>query len=241
MPRDRLRAFSPALVRSWPGRLLVAGAAAKILLLPFVTSGGSPLAWLDAAASLALAVGLGVLLLRSTAWIRQRLLWRVRSKLILFYVFIGFVPVMLVVAFFAVAGAMSGLSASAEVVRRELDRVVADVRVAASAAGARVSSGAGAAAALEPLAATIRAGHPEASALVIGGAPGHVAAAVGPWRSGPRPDSVPAWVPRQGFAGLVTAGPAWPLSIRAIVPVDRPGGGAVVIDVPLDAAVETPP
>ncbi|MYD88109.1 MAG: hypothetical protein F4Y14_19230, partial [Acidobacteria bacterium] len=95
MVRERLRALPRTLARSWPGRFLLAGALAKILLLPFVTAGGSLLAWVDVSASLALAVGLGHLLLRSVARLRRRLLWRVRRKLILSYVFIGFVPVLL--------------------------------------------------------------------------------------------------------------------------------------------------
>ena len=236
MPRDRLRAFPRTLARSWPGRLLLAGAAAKVLLLPFVTSGRPLLAWLDVGASLALAIGLGYLLLGSVARLRRRLLWRVRRKLILSYLFIGFVPVLLVVAFFAVAGAMSVLSASSEIVRGELDHVVADVRVAAAATAARASSGMHAVAALEPLRGTIRAGHPGASALVLDEAVGGIAAAVGPWSGGPRPDRVPEWIEEQGFAGLVTVGAQWPLTIRAVARMDRPGAG-VVIDVPLDAVV----
>ncbi len=237
MARDRLRAFPRTLARSWPGRLLLAGAAAKVLLLPFVTSGRPLLAWLDVGASLALAIGLGHLLLGSVARLRRRLLWRVRRKLILSYLFIGFVPVLLVVAFFSVVGAMSVLSASSEIVRGELDRVVADARVAAAATAARVSSGMGAVAALEPLRGTLRAGHPEASVLVLDEAVGGVAAAVGPWSGGPRPDRVPEWIEEQGFAGLVTVGARWPLTIRAVARLDRPGAGVVVIDVPLDAAV----
>ena len=143
MVRERLRALPRTLARSWPGRLLLAGALAKVLLLPFVTDGGSLLVWVDVSASLALAVGLGHLLLQSVAGLRRRLLWRVRRKLFLSYVFIGFVPVLLVAAFFAVAGAMSVLSASSEIVRHEIDGVIADVRVAAAGIGARLSSGNG--------------------------------------------------------------------------------------------------
>ena len=238
MARDRLRAFPLSLARSWPGRFLLGGAATKILLFPFATSGESLLAWLDVGASLALAIGLSQVLLRSVARLRRRLLWRVRRKLILSYVFIGFVPVLLVVAFFAVAGAMSGLSASSAMVRREIDRVIADVRVAATAIGARLSSGMDASAALKPLAATTPSPFSGASAVVIGQTSGSVAATVGAWRSGPRPDRVPGWIQGQGFAGLVTVGSQWPLAIRAVVPLDRPRGGAVVIDVPLDEAVQ---
>ncbi len=238
MARDRLQAFPRTLARSWPGRLLLAGAGAKILLFPFASSGASLLAWLDVCASLALAVGLGHVLLRSVARLRRRLLWRVRRKLILSYVFIGFVPVLLVVAFFSVAGAMSVLSASSEIVRREIDRVVADARVTAAAIGARLSSGMAASAALEPPAAALRQEYPGASALVLGRTSAGVPAADGPWSSGPRPDRLPEWVAEQGFAGLVTVGSQWPLAVRAVARVDRPEVGAVVIDVPLDAAVQ---
>src|SRR5205807_1322181 len=34
------------------------------------------------------------------AFVRQRLLWRVRRKLIISYIFVGFVPVILIIAFF---------------------------------------------------------------------------------------------------------------------------------------------
>lgn len=238
MARDRLRAIPRTLARSWPGRFFLAGAATKILLFPFVADGESLLAWVDVSASLALAIGLGHMLVRSIARLRRRLLWRVRRKLIVSYVFIGFVPVLLVVAFFTVAGAMSGLSASSEMVRRELDRVVADVRVAAAAVGARLSSDMEAAAALEPLAATMRSEYPGASAVVVGRVAGSIAATVGPWNGAPRPARLPAWIREQGFAGLVTVGSQWPLTIRAVERVNRPRGGAVVIDVPLDASVQ---
>ncbi len=237
MARDRLRAFPSTLARSWPGRLLLAGAALKLLLFPFTTGGETVLAWLDVCASLAVAIGLGHLLLRSVARLRRRLLWRVRRKLILSYVFIGFVPVLLVVAFFTVAGAISMLSASSEIVRRELDRVVADARVAATAIGARLSSGMEASAGIEPLLATMRSEYPGVSALVFDESAGSIAADIGSWSNGLRPDRAPQWIRGQEFAGLVTLGPGWPLRIRSVVRVERPSVRTVVVDVPLDAAV----
>ena len=238
MPRDRLRALPRTLARSWSGRLLLAGALAKVLLLPFVADGDSPLGWVDVCASLGLAIGLGHLLLQSVARLRRRLLWRVRRKLILSYVFIGFVPVLLVVAFFAVAGAMSVLSASSEIVRREIDRVIADVRVTAAEIGARLSSGMDASVALEPLAPVLQGDYPGASAVVLGSSSTGVRAASGPWTSGPRPDAVPEWVGGQGFAGLVTVGSRWPPAVRVVARVDSPDVSAVVIDVPLDRYVQ---
>jgi sigma-B regulation protein RsbU (phosphoserine phosphatase) len=238
MVRERLRALLRTLARSWPGRFLLAGALAKVLLLPFVTDGGSLLAWVDVSASLALAVGLGHLLLQSVARLRRRLLWRVRRKLILSYVFIGFVPVLLVAAFFAVAGAMSVLSASAETVRREIDGVIADVRVAAAGIGARLSSGMEVSAALEPLESGLQGKYPGASALVLRPVAAGGPVLAGPWSGGPRPDGIPEWVDERGLAGLVTVGSRWPLSVRAVAWVGRADARAVVIDVPLDRHVQ---
>ena len=238
MARERLLALSRTLARSWPGRFLLAGALAKILLLPFAVHGGSLLAWVDVSASLALAVGLGHLLLQSIARLRRRLLWRVRRKLILSYVFIGFVPVLLVAAFFAVAGAMSVLSASSEIVRREIDGVVADVRVAAAGIGARLSSGMDVSVALEPLGSTLHGDYPGASALVLRPVSAGGPVAGGPWSGGPRPGGIPEWVGEQGWAGLVTVGSRWPPSVRAVARVGRADAKAVVIDVPLDRHVQ---
>lgn len=234
MVRDRLRALSRALTQSWPGRLLLAGGLTRILLLPF-GGGGALLAWLDVSASLAIAVGLGYVLLRSIGRLRKRLLWRVRRKLIVSYVFIGFVPVLLLVAFFAVIGAMSVLSASAELVRSEIDGVIADVRVAAAAIGAHLSSGMDAAAALDPLAATLREDHPGATVLILDPTPAGRPPPARPGSDGPRPEAVPEWIGANGFTGLVTLGPR--LSVRAVVPIGGPDTGAVVLDVPLDRHV----
>ncbi len=59
----------------------------------------------DTVASIALAVGGGVFLVRGLALAKRRLLWRVRRKLIISYIFIGFIPAILLVAF-AVLGAL---------------------------------------------------------------------------------------------------------------------------------------
>ena len=95
-----------------------------------------------------------------------------------------------------------------------------------------------ASAALEPLLAALGDDYPGASAVVVGRVSGSIAAAVGPWSSGTRPDRTPEWLGGQEFAGLVTVGPRWPLTIRAVVRVAGADAGAVVIDVPLDAAVQ---
>ena len=217
--------------------LLLFGAIAKLVLFPFAGRGQPVFDWLDTGASLALAAGLASILLRLLIRLQRRLLWRVRRKLILSYVFIGFVPVLLVVAFFAVAGAMSVLSTSSDRVRRELDAVTGDVEVAARAVGARLTGGMAPAAALDQMRTAMRQEYRGVSGLVLDAVGGGARAVAGPWSHGPRPDAVPAWIGPDGFAGLVTVGPDATLVIRVVDVVDRPDAGAVVIDLPLDEDV----
>src|SRR5688572_32359858 len=41
---------------------------------------------------------------RGVIWAKRRLLWRVRRKLILSYIFVGLVPGLLIISFFLIAG-----------------------------------------------------------------------------------------------------------------------------------------
>ena len=64
----------------------------------------SPSTWtvldaVDALGSLGLLFVGGYALARGIAWAKRRLLWRVRRKLILSYVFVGLVPGLLIIAF----------------------------------------------------------------------------------------------------------------------------------------------
>ena len=55
-------------------------------------------------ASVALVAGGAYFLARGLALAQRRLLWRVRRKLIISYIFIGFIPAILIVAFFLLGG-----------------------------------------------------------------------------------------------------------------------------------------
>jgi sigma-B regulation protein RsbU (phosphoserine phosphatase) len=61
---------------------------------------------------------LAILLLR---WIRQRFMWKLRNRLIVTYVFIGVVPVALVVTMVAIAGALFANQYASSQARAELD------------------------------------------------------------------------------------------------------------------------
>ena len=97
-----------ALLRTLPGRAIVIGLAVKIAVLVLrPIAGGLPafVGVVDTVASIALAAGGGVFLVRGIALAQRRLLWRVRRKLIISYIFIGFIPAILLVAF-ALLGAL---------------------------------------------------------------------------------------------------------------------------------------
>ena len=96
-----------ALLRTLPGRAIVIGLATKIavaLLRAVVGETPAAVSVFDTVASIAVAAGGGYFVVRGMAFARRRLLWRVRRKLIISYIFVGFVPAILIVAFFLLGG-----------------------------------------------------------------------------------------------------------------------------------------
>lgn len=222
-------------VTSWPVAVLLSGSAAKLLLLPF--SGVRFVDWLDNAASIALAVGLASIILTLLLRLQRRLLWRVRRKLILSYVFVGFVPVLLLVVFFAVAWTMSVLLTSTDLVRREVASVTADAQIVAGGVGVRLSGGMPPDPALARVQRVVGRRYEGISAVVLGTSDEAPPRVAGPWRHAPRPDRVPSWIDAEGFVGLVTLGASDILVVRAVATVDRPDVRAIVVDIPLDEDV----
>src|SRR5215510_1990718 len=96
-----------ALFGTLPGRAVVIGIATRLAVyLVALVLGRVPafLSVIDTVASLALAIGTGYFIYQLIVLAKRHLLWRVRRKLILSYVFIGFVPAILIVAFFLLSG-----------------------------------------------------------------------------------------------------------------------------------------
>src|SRR5712692_6903576 len=85
--------------------------------------GEETLTFLRTIAVVVLAGGAGYLLVRGLRAALRRLLWRVRRKLILSYVFIGFVPAILIVVFFALGGLLLFFNFSAYLVREDVQRL----------------------------------------------------------------------------------------------------------------------
>ena len=59
-------------------------------------------------------------LTRFAVWAKRRLLWRVRRKLILSYVFVGVVPALLVITFFLLAGLILAFNVSSYLVQSRI-------------------------------------------------------------------------------------------------------------------------
>ena len=113
-------AILPRLRGTLWGRLVVLAVATKVLIAVAAIVVDPPflLSLLDALASTTLVVvGLyGVVKLFGVA--SRTMLWRVRRKLILSYVFIGLVPALLIAVFFVGAGLLTFLNLSSILLQR---------------------------------------------------------------------------------------------------------------------------
>ena len=125
---ERRQGVRHALLRTLPGRAIVLGLVARLVVYVVgVVLGTAPPVFgvVDTAASVALAVGAGYFVFRLLVTAKRRLLWRVRRKLILSYIFIGFIPALLIVAFFLLCGFLLFYNFSSYLVQSRL-RALAD-------------------------------------------------------------------------------------------------------------------
>src|SRR3954471_13634727 len=79
------------LLRTWPGRLFIAAAAIKFVFAVWRIAADLPDAArvVNGGATIALVIAVVVFGWRLFMQVKRRLLWRVRRKLILSYIFIG--------------------------------------------------------------------------------------------------------------------------------------------------------
>ena len=71
--------------------------------------------------------------------IKRRLLWRVRRKLILSYIFIGVIPSLLILVFFLFAGSLVFMNVSAYLFKDGYDTIVENARLSAQAAATEIA------------------------------------------------------------------------------------------------------
>ena len=230
-PLARAREF---FLRRWPGRV-VAVAFALWLLEWLLSFAGAELpaavSGLAAVVRWLFVTWVAWLALR---WLADRLLWRIRTKLIVSYLFIALVPVVLLTLFMCVAGVLLlGLTAS-RLVTGEVDGT-GDVLLATSRA-ALAGLPEGDAEAARVVAARLEAArelHPAVAYTLLRGA--RVVAS-----AGGAPTALPSWLTAASFKGLVIrehsseAGPK--PQDEVLRAVARAGDRALVVELPIDAA-----
>ena len=256
-PDDSGRTARDLLLRSWPGRLFIVAVIFKILILVARIFGEVPafLQVLSTAATVALAFSVLFFLTRLVFLVQRRLLWRVRRKLILSYIFIGVVPALLILGFFLLSTRISCRHGRGIPVPGWLRRRHAPGAVDVGGGGARDSADrlaqptrlSIACSATAQRHSATRRSRSRSSLLRPQTCPG-VARAVGTPERPQQPSALaPTWVQKknEGFVGTTSVtlpdAPDEPeLVIRAINPAARPNAapvGWVVVDLPLDAAM----
>ena len=111
-----------AFFRTLPGRAIVIGLAVKIAVfaLGLVVAPSSVVNAIDTVASVAIVLGAVYFVGRGIALANRRLLWKVRRKLIISYIFIGFIPSILIIAFFLLGGLFLFSNFSSYLVQNEI-------------------------------------------------------------------------------------------------------------------------
>jgi serine phosphatase RsbU (regulator of sigma subunit) len=260
---SRAHAWRHWLLRSFPGRVLLVALAIKLQagLVGFLF----PATWavldaIDAAASLAVIFVAGYLLARGVMVAQRRLLWRVRRKLILSYVFVGLVPGILIICFFLIAGFLLFFNVSSYLLQSRVRTLVDQARFTAQSAALETEHG-------DPLdvlrrrlqqrQAIAAERYPFTSyaivpveALECATAPAEATAParsmrLGAWQHLAAPERLPRWIRCDGFAGLLAYEVAdgttrdHRLVIRAVaLPNVRRPEWAVIVDVPFTLAIE---
>ena len=237
--RGRLRLVIEALGEtaelfavSGPGLTILAVLVLKALIALFGDAASGWLRVLDAAGTLALVAALGYLLVRMLNRLQQRFLWRVRRKLVLSYILIGFVPILLSAVFFLVSGAVLLSAVSSSLVQLSFSDVMEDANELAAMTAVDLGDLVEPAEVRAVLAGRVRAvqeRYPDASLAVSWKQAGRDrVAGAGPWRHVSGDLRFPAWLgapPDDGGLGDARGGGG-----PADAPDGRPpGAGGLVV------------
>ena len=213
----------PTLTGTWPGRAVLIGGLVKLTALALSRAVGDSflIDVVGTAGTLALLIGLAYFIGQLIGLAKRQLLWRVRRKLILSYVFVGLVPALLIITFCLLCGLLLFGTVSQYVVDSRLrggaDQAQFLARSTAMEIG-RLRSDDEAAAFLGAKQTLLAERNPDASLAIVPVGrtcdlpgpsvptgrlqPSHTITA-GPWSHLEPPDAIPDWVPCAGFAGLV--------------------------------------
>lgn len=223
---SRWRVWRTWLLHTFPGRALVLGAIIKALTWPLglIISLPPALEPIDMVGSLALLFAAAYGLTRFAVWAKRRLLWRVRRKLILSYVFVGVVPALLVITFFLLAGLIVAFNVSSYLVQSRVRNLTDQARFLAQTVQLEVQRANSTdvledtlerrrlsmetrypflSIAVVPVENLSCPASPAESARVPRTLPAKLPAASGGWQHLPAPTSLPRWVGCDGFSGLI--------------------------------------
>jgi len=245
-PAPRARLF-----RTLPGRLFILSSAllAALLVTQFFTPLPDLLIAFRKVLGLAWAVSSVSLSVMAIARNRRRFLWRVRQRLILSYVFLGFVPVLLVVLMAMASALILYMDVAGYMFHEGFSDISEDIQQVAETTAAEIGRTPSAASdALTRRSQNLSSRYPSLSLAVISLTDSPLAGppvVAGPWRHVTAPVDAPAWLSgsAQGFNGVIAVPAAgapgdWELVIRSVVPT-RDHSRAVVADLPVDAQVAT--
>jgi phosphoserine phosphatase RsbU/P len=264
---DRREGLRGALLHTLPGRAIVVGLVVKLVVFFIgLALGGVPqfLAAVDTVAGLAAACGLAYFLFRLIVLAKRRLLWRVRRKLYISYMFIGLIPALLLVAFSLLCGFLMFYSFSSYLVQSRLRALSEQARFLAQSTAVEIQRAGGrdASSILALRRANAAKDYPEVSMAIVpvnrscgaqgaargvSQAPDIRPATAGPWSHVDPPNAVPSWIGCDGFTGVFaythqrTANSPVEdshLMVRSVAFSDAPRSGyAVVVDLLVNDAI----
>ena len=253
-----------ALFGTLPGRVVIIGIAIRLAVYVVgLLAGRVPvfLGVVDTVASIGLAIGAGYFAIKLIVLGKRHLLWRVRRKLILSYMFIGFIPAALIVSFFLLSGFLLFYNFSSYLVQSRIDAIGNQARFLAQSTAIEIQRGGGRDAqaiitrrqnnaddeypglsiAVVPVSRACGAAlEPQSSTQAV-------ALLAGPWTHVKPPGSLPKWIGCEGFAGLFaysrgllsTLGSEDGMVVRAVAfPDTRAPTFAIVYDVPIGTVVK---
>ena len=211
-PDDPVLRFSATdlLLRTWAGRAFLLSAGLKILVAALRLTALVPtsVSVLSGVATVGLIASLGFFVWRLIALTKRRLLWAVRRKLIVSYIFIGVVPSLLIVIFFLLGGMLIFMNVSAYLFKDGYDAALNYVKVSTDGAAAEIARAPESAA--QSLARTHRNASKLYRAISFTFLPAPAPPAdlshplqSGNWEHAQPPASVPAWITRDGWSGTI--------------------------------------
>ncbi len=252
---DSNRTARDLLLHSWPGRLFIIATAFKLVISLFRFAGDLPafLRAINTATTIALAFSVLFFVTRLVFLVQRRLLWRVRRKLILSYIFLGVVPSILIFGFFLLASTFVSWSVGAYLFRDGYEEVTRNVELLAEAAALEITRNPRTVE--ETVDRVQRNGsnslrYPALSIMFAPAATDRPVVSRGLWEHlrplKPPLPSLPTWVrnhPKGFVCTTAVAPPDSPddseLIIRAVRPTGPPNAptGWVIVDQPLDGAM----